>query len=272
MNVYLEKADGTRINSDDYNMIIQSWELSAPEFEHSHEDIGIGGFYDMGTKLKSRKAAMGGIYTAIDGGDNVLLQNEIIQAFDVRHMYKIIDSRNKGLFLLGKIANAFTPKQKRAVYGEFDIDFICQPFRYSYGTSLTPLTFDSEAWMLGQGLNVDPNAYRFTTANFTVQNIGTEEIDKSKYPFDYMTIEFKGASTNLKIKNNTTGQEWSWTGTTAAADTIKLDGVMSFKNNLSIFHNSNRKVIKLKPGANSFTVTGATGSFELKFDLRFKYL
>jgi hypothetical protein len=74
-----------------------------------------------------------------------------------------------------------------------------------------------------------------------------------------LVITFAGASTNLAIANTTTGDTWSYTGTTAAGDTLKLDGVRMLKNGVvSVFGATNRKLITLAPGWNNFTVTGAT--------------
>jgi len=87
-----------------------------------------------------------------------------------------------------------------------------------------------------------------------------------------LKITFTGASSNLTITNQTTGDMWQYTGTTQAGDTITLDGVRSLKNGASIFGQTNRKLITLKSGWNDFAITGATGAFEISFDFRFYYL
>lgn len=115
---------------------------------------------------------------------------------------------------------------------------------------------------------VEPK-YEFTTSTFSIYNAGDTTIDPRYYP---LLITFVGSSTNLSIKNETTSETWSYTGTTISTDTIKLDGVKSFKGSTSIFANANRKLITLKPGWNDFTITGATGSFTITFDFKFYYL
>jgi hypothetical protein len=87
-----------------------------------------------------------------------------------------------------------------------------------------------------------------------------------------LKITFTGASTNLTITNTTTGDIWQYTGTTQAGDTITLDGVRSLKNGVSVFGNTNRKLITIAPGWNNFTITGASGSFTISFDFRFYYV
>jgi len=53
---------------------------------------------------------------------------------------------------------------------------------------------------------------------------------------------------------------------------ITLQGITSSKNYSSIFADTNKKIITLDIGNNNFTVSGATGSFELEISTRFYYL
>ncbi|PGG75176.1 phage tail protein, partial [Bacillus toyonensis] len=111
--------------------------------------------------------------------------------------------------------------------------------------------------------------YTKTTATFSIDNKGHVEIDPRQMP---LRITFKGASENLKIKNKTTKEEWSYTGITTDKDTIVIDQVRSTKNSLSIVRDTNKKAISLKEGINDFEVTGAKGVFSISFDFRFQYL
>lgn len=108
--------------------------------------------------------------------------------------------------------------------------------------------------------------YKHASSTFEILNGGDIAINPR---YLSMIVSFKGASTNLKIKNLTTGDMWSYTGTTTVSDTIKLDGIRSTKNGLSIFRDSNRKLIALAPGWNEFVITGASGALEITFDFRF---
>lgn len=107
-----------------------------------------------------------------------------------------------------------------------------------------------------------------TTSTFTIVNSGDRDVDPRK---DLLVITYTGASTNLIIRNNTTGEEWQYTGTTVSGNTIVLNGIRSTKNGLSIFRNTNRKLISLAKGNNSFTLSGTSGSFSIKFEHRNKY-
>jgi hypothetical protein len=104
---------------------------------------------------------------------------------------------------------------------------------------------------------------------FTLYNAGDVKVDPRQHE---LVIAYTGASTDLAIKNETTEEEWKYTGTSASGDTIRLDGVRSTKNNLSIFRDTNHKLISLAPGKNEFSLSGTSGNFEITFDFRFKTL
>ena len=111
---------------------------------------------------------------------------------------------------------------------------------------------------------------KFTTPTFRFRNDGSVTIDPRVHTG--LVITFKGASDKLIIRNKTTGDEWSWSGTTVANDVITLEGIRSLKNGTSIFGQTNKKLITIAPGWNNFEVVGATGSFELSIKSRFYFL
>lgn len=110
----------------------------------------------------------------------------------------------------------------------------------------------------------------YTTNTFKFKNLGDLPID----PRVHMDTEisFKGVSSNLRIRNKTTNEEWSWTGTTIASDTLLLRGVRATKNEVSIFGISNRKIITFSTGWNEMEIIGASGDFELTIRSRFYFL
>lgn len=110
----------------------------------------------------------------------------------------------------------------------------------------------------------------FNTTKFNFKNQGSIDIDPREH--SETEIEFKGASTDLRILNNTTGEEWSWKGSTVVGDSILLKGVRFLKNEVSILGTSNKKIITIAPGQNEFELIGATGDFELIIRSRFYFL
>ncbi|MGM7635631.1 phage tail family protein [Bacillus sp. Hm123] len=110
--------------------------------------------------------------------------------------------------------------------------------------------------------------YIHSTNNFAVFNDSDVPIDPRNKE---IVIELKGMLVNPSIINSTTGDEWSWTGSAAKDDVIKLDGIRSLKNGQSIFKDTNKKLISLVPGWNYFEISGAT-DFTISFDFRFYYI
>jgi phage-related protein len=198
------------------------------------------------------------------------LRDEIIRVIYGREPYYIVPEATPGKRWLVEASDSITP-ELIGMYGEFTLSFISDStYAESIGTTLDPLTFDSELWQIGEGLTVDDKSYTQSTTAFSIYNAGDITVDPREFP---LVITFKGASTNLSIKNTTTGETWSYTGTTTASDSLKLDGVRMLKNGVvSVFANSNRKLITLAPGWNNFTITGASGAFTISFDFRFKYI
>jgi phage-related protein len=197
-----------------------------------------------------------------------LLKNEIYNLFSTENEMIIIDSRQPGKRWNVKVSSTFGIENINFRGGKFTVEFIsASAFAESIGSTLDPLTFDAEKWQTGQGLILDELMYTQSVTTFQIYNAADGVIvDPRKAP---LLITFKGASTNLQIKNLTTGDTWTYTGTTLAADEIKLDGIRSTKNGLTIFRNTNHKFITLAPGYNSFQLVGTTGSFTISFSFRF---
>jgi hypothetical protein len=61
-----------------------------------------------------------------------------------------------------------------------------------------------------------------------------------------------------------------YTGITGVNDTITLDGIRSLINGVSVFRQTNKKVLSIAPGWNDFEITGAS-EFLISFDFRFYY-
>ncbi|MGG3451168.1 phage tail domain-containing protein [Domibacillus aminovorans] len=147
---------------------------------------------------------------------------------------------------------------------------MCSVFAEAPGTTLT-LEPDLHYYQAGEG-EIDtsdpPVQYIFDQTTFSVFNDSDITIEPENKE---IRIELQGMLINPIIRNLTTGDEWSWSGTASSADIILLDGVRSFKNDVSIFKETNKNVISLLPGWNDFQITGAA-DFLIKFDFRMYYV
>jgi hypothetical protein len=268
MDITIERLDGTQYLLSDYNISIVDFKIDSPSPRFEWESIdNRDGLIDLGTTYAERTLRGSFEFVAEDFGDFPLLRNEIFRIFDSREAFYIIDSREPGKRWLVK-AGGFSPDQLIANRGKFSIEFI-SPSSYaeSIGTTLDPLTFDAQVWQTGQGLILDETMYTQSSTTFQIYNAADGVmVNPRKVP---LLITFKGVSTNLQIKNLTTGDTWAYTGSTIASDTIELNRVRTLKNGVSAFANTNHKLITLAPGYNDFQLLGATGSFTISFSFRF---
>jgi hypothetical protein len=142
------------------------------------------------------------------------------------------------------------------------------PFAESAMTSLQAREWQDNGWWWGAGIEWSDEDYIYQSSSFTVPNFGNVAIDPR---FMQLIVRFNGASTNLRIQNLTTGDDWQYTGTTLVGDQIRLEGIRSLKNGTSIVRDTNFQLIKLDPGINQFAVTGATGAYTISFEFRYHY-
>lgn len=137
------------------------------------------------------------------------------------------------------------------------------------GTQTTTLDIPLTC-MSGVSETINLTNSKFTTSLFTFVNEGNLLIDPRLHSETELT--FKGESTNLSIANNSTGETWSYTGNTLVDDEVVLKGIRSLKNNVSIFKDTNKKIITFVPGKNEFQIDGVSGAFELTIRTRFYFL
>ena len=271
MDLTIIRKNGDVLNTKDYNIKVLKFNKGFPTIRHETEKIeDREGFIDLGSFYEDRQMSASCYFYGVDNLDTPLVQNDIFKLFDSRESFYLIDSREPGKQWEVKTDSQFTMDQRIATFGTFEITFIGKPYALSVASTITDLSTDADAWQIGQGLVIDDSIdYTFTTSSFQIFNAGDVPVDPRT---DEIEITFTGASSNLTITNNTTGDVWNYTETSNASDVIRLTGIRSTKNNISIFGKTNRKLITLKEGYNDFTITGATGSFSIEFDFRFKYL
>lgn len=268
MSVFIEKLDGTKIDFNTIGLQPLTFTIDSLSPRHVSEIVeGRDGDYDLGTTFEGRTMRVKFAIKGVDYIDYLLSRDEVFKLFETRIPFYLIDSKQPKKRWKVKVGAKFTPEKVLRRWGTIEVEFISSsPYAESYGTTLDPFTFTAEKWQVGQGVISEDLIYAHNKTTFRIYNGSDIDIDPREIP---LLIKYRGPSANLRIKNATTGDEWSYTGTSGVNDTITLDGVRSLKNNLTIFGQTNRKLIKLKKGWNDFTLTGASGSFLISFDFRF---
>lgn len=244
--------------------------ISSPAPRHETVELnGRDGMIDTGTSLGPRDITLRLKMTAKDSLDFGLLRDEIFRTLRGDRPFYLIEKRNPHKRWRVKVKDAFSIPQNY-VYGDFEINLISfSSYSESMGTSLAPLTLDVETWQVAQGLLAEDVKYVHNTTSFQIYNAGDAVIDPRE---QYLEITFQGESDYLTINNHSTGDSWEYYGYTDESDIITLSGVRAMKGNTSIFSDTNRNLIRLAPGWNSFSTFGAFWDLEIKFDFRYLYL
>lgn len=268
--IYIENLNGIKHNLADYGLRPKYFVVESPSPKHYFEEIeGRDGLIDVGTSLDARRIKIGFTLSGADFYDYYLLQNKIFSLLSSKNIMYLSTAMEPKKRWKVKIDTVYEITKISQIKGEFEAQFVSlSPYAESIGTTLDPFTFVAEKWQVGQGLITDNLVYAHQNPTFRIFNAGDVEIDPRNFP---LKIEYKGESTKLAIKNETTGDEWRYTGVSTSNDTITLDGIRSLKNGQSILRDTNKKLITLKKGWNDFALSGVSGSFLISFDFRFYY-
>ncbi|GKV64676.1 MULTISPECIES: phage tail family protein [unclassified Sporosarcina] len=243
--------------------------IPSPSYDVEVEKIdGRGGEIVIDKTLQPRHLTADFYMKAKDYTDSLLLRDVIHRQISGGEFY-ISESKLPHKRWRVHFSDAYEMDRLNHTMQTFSVPLVAMSgLAESAGTTLDELTFTAEKWQVGQGLILEEPKYTHQTATFRVFNAGDVKIDPRQFP---LKIIYRGASSNLQIKNNTTGDVWMYSGSSGASDQIVLDGVHSLKNSASIFKDTNKKLISIAPGWNDFTLTGTSGSFLISFDHRFYY-
>lgn len=257
--------------TQDNGYIVTQFLITAPEMVHITEELdGINKTIDLGTNYKSRILTAGITILGDSEQEFINRRNKIVSLFNSLTDFYLIDSLEPGKRWKVKVSSPFQISQINDD-GEFAIDFISyNPFSESIGTTKEAITFRYEHEINDLSLNITENDYIINSeTTFSIYNASNVTLEPRELP---LLITYTGESNGLAITNETTGDIWSYDGTTVAGDIVKLDKVRSFLNGVSIVRQTNKGFITLAPGWNVFTLTGTGASFTIDFDFRFYYL
>ncbi len=255
---------GNLINIDDYGLFGLRLNIPSPSYAVTKESIpGRKGAVTLGRDLLPRPMTAEFKITSEDYDGSLVVRDEVYSLFSKGNTFYIGEEKQPNKRWLVECTEEWTPERINTHTFTTVIPLLADSgCAESVKNTLDPTLFSAQ--LSGTKLI----KYKHNTTTFEIFNDG-EKIDPRYMP---LVITFKGASSNLKIKNLSTNEEWSYTNTTTNSDEIKLDGVRSTKNGLSILRDTNKKLLSLAPGWNEFQLTGTSGSFEISFDFRFHTL
>jgi len=240
---------GEEINLVSLGLVGLKLEIPSPSYRRIVEKIdGRSGVVVIENILDSRPLVASFMVTADNYDDSLKSRDRLYSLIGNDQTFYVAEDRQP-TERWKVYASGWTPERLNRTTSKFDVPLLAES-----GTS--------------ESISIIEKS--FNANNFSFKNEGNISIDPNVH--SETEIEFAGSSTNLIIRNLTTGDEWSWTGSTLLSDTILLKGVRSLKNDVSIFGQTNKKLITLAPGWNDFEIVGATGSFEIKIKTRFYFL
>lgn len=263
--------NGIEIDHREIGVRLLSFKRNSLNPKNSYDSFeGRHGLIPLNTTFDGRKLNASFLLQGTDYLDFQLKMDRVHQLFSTEEEMYVIDSRQPGKQWKVKVESEFSIDLINSQSGRFQVSFLSAlPYAVSLGTTQDPFTFESGVWQIGQGLIFDDLIYTHTSQSFSIYNAGDVTVDPRVYP---LLITYKGSSTNLEIKNTTTAESWKYTGTTNASDIVRLDGLRSTKNSLSIFGNTNLNSISIAPGWNQFELLGTNTGFEISFNFRFYYI
>jgi phage-related protein len=264
------QANGQVVDTTKFGLVGLQLVIPSPSYEAEREKLpGVPGVVTLDKQLQPRPLTAKYWVKSRDYLDSMLLRDELYKLFSAGNTFFIGEEKQPGKRWLVECTEQWTPERvnNRTMRTEIPL-MATKGFAESIGTTLEPKTFDLQKWQTGQGLILDETMYTHSTSTFKIYNAADGlTIDPRKIP---LLITYKGASTNLQIKNLTTGDTWQYNAATIATDKLELKGTRSLKNGaVNIFKDTNRKLISLAPGWNDFQLIGTSGSFTISFDFRF---
>ncbi|KAB2334255.1 phage tail domain-containing protein [Bacillus mesophilum] len=208
---------------------------------------GMDGHIDLETTYEGRTMSASFFVESKYGVDYYQLRNLVYNLFNGKSYFYIIDENDPSKRWKVKTSERYTVEKLSWIAGNFTVNLV-SPSPYAESVSMPHYQFKDK---------------------FSFYNNGDVVIDMRTQ--QDTEIEFRGVSEGLTISNQTTGDTWSYDGSTTADDVILLKGIRSTKNGTSIFGNTNKKLLTFAPQWNSVHITGST-DFTLVFKTRFYFI
>lgn len=265
----IELLNGTRYDIANYSLKRLFHRIPSAEIFHSLSPVEGRSDIITSSKFNNRIISVELLYESYDIYDYYLLRDELNALFARTEPFYIIFKREPYKRWKVRLSNQFNiePHPRMQSFNvEFLTDNVCAE---SVATTADLKEWDVDKWGWNGTISWDEDLqYNFASNNFVVKNLGNAAIDPRQ---NELEIVIKAtASSYLQITNTTTGEVFQFNGPLTANDTLILRGIRSLKNDVSVFRNTNHKVLTLAPGPNDFQITGGTLT-SITFNFRFLY-
>lgn len=267
----ITKLNGEQIDVTKNGVYWLSHVIPSIEVEHNFEDVdGRDGAVLLNTIFKQRTILVRLLYDVIDIQDFYLLRDELNALFVSKQAFYISFKEEPYRRWKVKLAQQFEMLPNPQMEA-FELQFITvNIFGESLATTRTPREWDVDLWAWDGALNWDDaDTFIHTTNNFTIKNLGTAPINPKQSDLE---IIVKGNFTsNLTIRNLTTGDTYILNRKLSSGETLVINKVNSLVDGVSVFGQTNKRLINLAAGENRFEITGGTIE-SIEFNFRFLFM
>lgn len=245
--------NNTEINLNNYGLTGLAFIPESPSYTVEREKVpGMDGVIPLGKQLNERNIAVRFLVRSFDYVDSLVKRDHIYDLLNGDEPFYIAEEKQPHKRWFVESTEPWSPQLYNQTTFEITINLVALKGRAeSIGTTTMASTFTHL-----QDLPVEYTDYSDIRATkFRVYNAG-KLIDPRSIN-NFLKITYKGNSNNLRIENKTTGDVWQYLGSSNINDEIVLEGIRSTKNGLSIFRDTNKRLITLAPGWNEFELSGA---------------
>lgn len=266
----IQELDGTVIDTSKFNL--KRLFHHVPSANINHDSASVEGRYDelYNSKLNNRNIRVEFLYDTEDIYDFYLLRDQLNDIFMRVNPFYIIFKKEPYKRWLVKTANQFevppNPHMQSFVVEFITLNAYAESIISTGDFPLKEWDVDKFAW--NGTIEWDSDySYSFNQPTFTVINAGNVKIDPRNSD---LKIDVIANGNKLGLRNLTNGDYYEFNGRLTEEDILTVEGVRTFKNNVSSFSQTNKKLISLEPGENKFAVENAD-LISVNFDFKFLY-
>lgn len=271
--IIIQRRNGTLYDLEKEGIKVINFDPPSANFQHTYNQVGKFGAELVDTQIQQMSIPLTFDVISRDNYDYELQRLKVLRIFSSTEPFYVINMRTP--FLRWKVVtDSFTYPRLGNFWKAKNvaINLVCYDgLAESTATTSNPFTFDGGTYGIGMGIPFDTPKYSFTNqAQFNILNPSIIPLLSNERP---VTITFKGDAPNgITIKNNTTGQSFTYFKSLSNTDEFKLIGLVPMVNGVQRLGNglSNREFVDYAIGNNDMEVVGAT-NFTIQFTTRFYY-
>lgn len=271
--IIIQRRDGTIYDLEKEGIKVINFDPPSANFQHTYNQVGKFGAELVDTQIQQMSIPLTFDVISRDNYDYELQRLKVLRIFSSTEPFYVINMRTPFMrwkvvadsFAYSRLGNFWKAKNVA-------INLVCYDgLAESTATTSNPFTFDGGTYGIGMGIPFDTPKYSFTNqAQFNILNPSVIPLLSNEHP---VTITFKGDAPNgITIKNNTTGQSFTYYKALSSTDEFKLIGLVPMVNGVQRLGNSlsNREFVDYAIGNNDMEIVGAT-NFTIQFTTRFYY-